>query len=50
LFADVPQKLIEQYRESPVKHADETTWRTNGKTATWNFTDRPLASALKYKL
>ncbi len=24
LFADVPDRLIEQYRQSPVKHADET--------------------------
>ena len=31
LFARAPQKLIEQYRQSPVKHADETGWRTDGK-------------------
>lgn len=26
------QKTIEEIRESPVKHADETSWRINGKT------------------
>lgn len=38
LFADVPEKLIEQYRTSAVKHADETGWRTNGKNGyVWLF-------------
>lgn len=38
LFAPVPQKLIEAYRESPVKHADETGWRTEGKNGyVWLF-------------
>ena len=38
LFAGVPQKLIGQYRRSPVKHADETGWRTNGKNGyAWLF-------------
>ena len=38
LFADVPEKLIEQYRTSAVKHADETGWRTNGKNRyVWLF-------------
>jgi transposase len=28
---DVPAKLIEEYRNAPVKHADETGWRTDGQ-------------------
>jgi transposase len=33
----MPQ-LIEEYRQSLVKHADETTWRTNGDSGyTWIF-------------
>jgi hypothetical protein len=42
LFAGVPEKLIEVYRRSPVKHADETGWRTEGKNGyVWLFaTDR----------
>jgi hypothetical protein len=30
LFAGVPDRLIQDYRQAPVKHADETGWRTNG--------------------
>jgi len=30
-FAYVPSRLIEQYRQSPVKHADETSWRNDGQ-------------------
>jgi len=30
LFASTFPKLIEAYRQSPVKHADETGWRTDG--------------------
>lgn len=38
LFSGVIPKLIEQYRYSPVKHADETGWRTNGKNGyAWLF-------------
>jgi len=38
LFNSVPEKLIEQYRESPVRHADETGWRINGKNGyVWLF-------------
>ena len=38
LFADVPERLIDIYRTSPVKHADETGWRTNGKNGyVWLF-------------
>ena len=31
LFSGVVPKLVEEYRQNPVKHADETGWRTNGK-------------------
>jgi transposase len=38
LLADLPQKLIRQYRQSPAKHADETGWRTDGKNGyAWLF-------------
>jgi hypothetical protein len=30
LFASIPSQLIEQYREAPVKHADETAWPNDG--------------------
>ena len=44
LFADVPQELIKQYREAPVKHADETSWRTNGKNGyVWLFATSELS-------
>jgi hypothetical protein len=43
LLADVPKKLIERYRQAPVKHADETGWRTNGKNGyAWLFATREL--------
>ncbi|TPW13939.1 MAG: Transposase IS66 family [Halothiobacillaceae bacterium] len=31
LFKAVPLRLIEQYRHAPVRHADETSWRTDGQ-------------------
>jgi hypothetical protein len=35
---DVPQALIEAYRQSAVKHADETGWRTDGHNGySWTF-------------
>jgi transposase len=38
LFGGVVPRLIEQYRLAPVKHADETGWRTEGKNGyTWLF-------------
>jgi transposase len=38
LFETVPHKLIEEYRQAPVKHADETSWRTDGKNGyVWLF-------------
>ena len=38
LFERVPERLIEEYRQAPVKHADETGWRTDGKNGyVWLF-------------
>ncbi len=35
---DVPNALIQAYRDSPVKHADETGWRTDGNNGyAWLF-------------
>jgi len=35
---DVPNALIETYRDCPVKHADETGWRTDGNNGyAWLF-------------
>lgn len=37
----VPDKLIEEYRQSPVKHADETGWSNNGQNGySWIFTSK----------
>jgi len=37
-FKDVPDELIKSYRQSLVKHADETGWRTEGKNGyAWLF-------------
>jgi transposase len=30
LFSNIPSRLIEQYRQAPVKHADETGWPNDG--------------------
>ncbi len=38
LFEKIPARLIEQYRQAPVKHADETSWRTEGQNGyAWLF-------------
>lgn len=38
LFSGIVPLLVEEYRRSPVKHADETSWRTNGKNGyAWLF-------------
>jgi transposase len=44
LFEGVPRKLIDEYRQSPVKHADETSWRTDGKNGyVWLFATPELS-------
>jgi hypothetical protein len=38
ILKDVPRILIEDYRKSSVKHADETGWRTDGQNGySWLF-------------
>jgi transposase len=38
LFSGVVPRLTEAYRQAPVKHADETGWRTDGKNGyAWLF-------------
>jgi transposase/AraC-like DNA-binding protein len=38
LCAGIPDHLIVEYRQAPVKHADETGWRTNGHNGyAWLF-------------
>lgn len=38
LFKPVLPRLIEQYRQAPVRHADETGWRTDGRNGyAWLF-------------
>lgn len=44
LFDTVPERLIEEYRQAPVKHADETGWRTDGKNGyAWLFATEQLS-------
>ncbi len=44
MFAEVPNELIEKYRTSFVKHADETGWRTNGKNGyAWLFATEKIS-------
>jgi len=38
LFRGVIPKLIQEYRQAPVRHADETGWRTDGRSGyAWLF-------------
>jgi transposase len=44
LFEKVPERLMEVYRQAPVKHADETSWRTAGKNGyAWLFATPDLS-------
>ena len=44
LFETIPDKLIQQYRKAPVKHADETGWRTDGENGyVWLFATKDLS-------
>lgn len=44
LFNPVVQRLIEEYRQSVVRHADETGWRTNGKNGyVWLFATEKIS-------
>jgi transposase len=38
IFSPIPIRLIDLYRQSPVKHADETGWRNDGQSGyVWLF-------------
>src|SRR6266511_4173920 len=44
LCAGVPEQLVAEYRQAPVKHAEETGWRTNGKNGyAWLFATPQLS-------
>ncbi|HDP98740.1 MAG TPA: IS66 family transposase [bacterium] len=44
ILIDVPTKLIEDYRQAPVKHADETGWRNDGQNGySWMFGSKDTA-------
>jgi transposase len=44
IFSGVPQGLIKRYRVAPVKHADETGWRNDGKNGyAWLFADKDVS-------
>jgi transposase len=43
-LAEVPEKLIRQYRQAPAKHADETGWRTHGHNGyAWLFATETIS-------
>lgn len=43
-FKPVLPRLIEQYRQAPVRHADETGWRTDGKNGyAWLYSTPTLS-------
>jgi transposase len=43
-LASVPDRLVEEYRQAPVKHADETGWRNDGQNGyAWLFCTRLLS-------
>jgi len=44
ILESVPDRLIEAYRQSPVKHADETGWRNDGQNGyAWGFLTETLS-------
>jgi transposase len=44
LFDALPDRLIQEYRKAPVRHADETGWRTDGKNGyVWLFATPELS-------
>jgi transposase len=47
LVARLPDRLLQAYRQAPVKHADETSWRTVGKHGdAWRFATSRLSLGL----
>jgi transposase len=50
LFKEVPQRLIAEYRQAPVKHADETGWPNDGRNGyAWLFCT-PTISIFRLRL
>ncbi len=50
LFTAVPEKLITEYRQAPVKHADETGWPNDGRRGyAWLFCT-PTISIFRLRL
>ena len=44
LFAGLIPKLLDEYRQAPVRHADETGWRTDGRSGyVWLFATPTLS-------
>jgi transposase len=44
IVKDVPDRLIEEYRQAPVKHADETGWRNDGRNGyCWLFGTKDIS-------
>jgi transposase len=44
LFDGMKERLVQEYRDAPVKHADETGWRTDGKNGyVWLFATPDLS-------
>lgn len=50
LFKELPQQLITEYRQAPVKHADETVWPNDGRKGyAWLFCT-PTSSIFRLRL
>jgi hypothetical protein len=48
-FRGVPERLLKEYRQAPVKHADETGWRNDGANGyAWLFCT-PLLSVFRFR-
>jgi transposase len=44
IFGLIPDRLIDLYRQSPVKHADETGWRNDGQSGyVWLFATEKIS-------
>lgn len=49
-FHQIPEKLIIEYRQAPVKHADETGWRNDGRNGYAWFYGTPQISIFRLRL
>ena len=50
IFEGVIYQIIEEYRQSPVKHADETSWRNDGQGGyVWLFATKEISIFLYRK-